>query len=144
MPADENKTPDTSMARLRRRRTRRRSPSPAKNAALILGIVLIFGTGLGISRQGIDFFRFLYHPMAIIVVILLLIQYIILKGRDKSRIYRIELEQARRKRQEDLEFFQRLEATIQKLEVQAQSKEHTAVEMREQLEQLRESIASRL
>lgn len=89
---------------------------------LILAILVIFGIGLGLSKQGDDFIRkLLYSPVAIIVVLFLGVEYLILKGRDRTRILKIELDQARRKKQEDLEFMRRAEANLGLLEKEAEA-----------------------
>lgn len=44
----------------------------------------------------------LYSPTAAIIAIIMLIEYLVLKGSDRSPIYRRELEAAREKRRDDL------------------------------------------
>jgi hypothetical protein len=113
--AATSSTPSRSgTARLRKRQPR--PPSPVKNIILILAIVTVFVTGLILTTHGKDFLRSLYSPVAIIVVIFLAIEYIALKGRDRSRIYRIELDHARTKRRQDLEFLRGVEKEISEIE----------------------------
>jgi hypothetical protein len=108
-------TPSRSgTARLRKRQPR--PFSPVKNAVLLLGIVVVFVIGLILTIQGKDFLRSLYSPVAIIVVIFLAIEYIALKGRDRSRIYKIELDHARTKRRQDLEFLRGVEKELSEIE----------------------------
>lgn len=114
MPATPSTPSRSSTARLRKRQPR--PPSPVKNIILILAIVAVFVTGLILTTHGKDFLRSLYSPVAIIVVIFLAIEYIALKGRDRSRIYKIELEQARTKRQQDLEFLRGVEKELSEIE----------------------------
>jgi len=89
-------------ARLRERK-RRAGSLGSKSRWIILAIIAIFAAGIALSGQGRSFLRYLYGPVAIIVVIFAIIEYIVLKGRDRSRIYRLELDQLRARRRQDVE-----------------------------------------
>ncbi|MBN1867577.1 hypothetical protein JW916_09820 [Candidatus Sumerlaeota bacterium] len=102
-------------SRLKKRR-RRQSAARARTAWLIGAIVLVFVAGIFLSGGGIEFVRSLYSPVALIVVIFLIVEYVVLKGRDRSRLYRIELDQMREKRRRDNEFLHDIERDIQSVE----------------------------
>ncbi|MCX7765484.1 MAG: hypothetical protein N2246_02105 [Candidatus Sumerlaeia bacterium] len=61
------------------------------------------------------FIRVLYNPISFLVLVVILGEYIILKSADRSRIYKIELEQLRRRQLEYLKVFHRLEQELDKL-----------------------------
>ncbi|MFP4380709.1 MAG: hypothetical protein ACLFUS_09430 [Candidatus Sumerlaeia bacterium] len=133
--------------RLRQRR-KVRPPSPAKNMGLILSIIIVFAIGVGMSKQGDDFVRYLlYSPVAIIVVLFLGIEYLILKGRDRSRIYKIELDHARAKRQQDLEFLRRMEGQLRQMEKmldEENAESSSSEDFREKVKALRTELSERL
>jgi len=102
-------------ARLRERK-RKAGLLGSKSGWLILAILVIFGAGVVMSGGGRNFLHFLYGPVAIIVVIFMIVEYIVLKGRDRSRIYRLELEQTRERRRHDVEFLQSVEEQLRQIE----------------------------
>jgi hypothetical protein len=99
-----------------KQRTRKRAPASVKNAWLITAIAVVFLAGIVWSAGVQATVRFLYEPSAIVILVLVLLEYIVLKGRDRSRIYRIELEKMRDKRHRDIEFLRELEAALAALE----------------------------
>jgi hypothetical protein len=107
---------DPASSRDRSRRRRPRPPSPLKNALLILAIIAVFALGVVLSGGAKEFVRVLYGPGPLVVAILLILQYILLKGRDRSRLYKMELDQVREKRREEADFLRRLEAEIRHIE----------------------------
>jgi hypothetical protein len=119
---DRTPTPPrtTSTARLQKR-TRKRSPASVKNAWLITAIAVVFLIGVVWSAGPQRTIEFLYEPTAIVILVLVLLEYIVLKGRDRSRIYRIELEKMRDKRHQDIEFLRELEAVLAALEKDLES-----------------------
>jgi hypothetical protein len=146
-------------ARLRKQR-QPRPLSPVKNMVLLLAIVVVFAIGLALTTHGKEFLSNLYRPVAIAFVILLAIEYIALKGRDRSRIYKIELEQARTKRQQDLEFLRGMEKELTTIEEKIRSMTKSPsgaigsvsgapspsdlAEIQERLSALRRSLSERL
>ncbi|HUT23715.1 MAG TPA: hypothetical protein VM492_05185, partial [Sumerlaeia bacterium] len=113
-----NPSPSSGPAssRDRSRRRRPRPPSPLKNALLILAIITVFALGVVLSGGAKEFIRVLYGPVPLVIAILLIIQYILLKGRDRSRLYKMELDQVRLKRREETDFLRRLEGELQEIE----------------------------
>ena len=87
-----------------------------RNAWLILAIVIVFGAGVVMSGAGGKLIDKLYGPAALIIVVILMIQYILLKGRDRSRVYKIEIEKMRAKRHDDVERMRHLETELAHLE----------------------------
>lgn len=61
------------------------------------------------------FIRVLYSPISFLVLVVVLGEYIILKSADRSRIYKIELEQLRRRQLEYLKVFHHLEQELDNL-----------------------------
>ena len=62
-----------------------------------------------------DVFRVLYSPYAAFVAVVMLIEYIVLKGADRSAVYQRELEAARAKRREELLAMKKIETTLESL-----------------------------
>ncbi len=60
--------------------------------------------------------RVLYSPYAAFVAVVMLVEYIILKGADRSALYRRELEATRAKRRDDLLEMQKIEAALVELD----------------------------
>jgi hypothetical protein len=105
----------SGVARLRRRRRHENRFRP-KARWLILALFAVFSAGIVLSGNGRDFLRYLYSPVAIIVVIFAIAEYIVLKGRDRSRIYRLELDQMREKRHQEIDFLHEMEDELRETE----------------------------
>ena len=102
-------------ARLRERR-QTTSKLWLKQSLLILAILAVFGLGVVSSGNATQWLRKLYSPFAVIIVTVLVVQYILLKGRDRSRLYRMEIDQLRERRREDSDFLQEMEEELRKLD----------------------------
>ncbi|NQU42485.1 hypothetical protein HQ520_04315 [bacterium] len=135
-----------------RRSRRPKPPSSLKTAVLVAAIFVTFAVGVALSDYRSEVVRWLYSPIAIVLVILLFIEYIVLKGRDRSRIYRIELEQARHKRVEDQEYLRHLEERLLAMEKEVPSPpevrdsgcEERLGELRGELASLRRELSEKL
>jgi hypothetical protein len=87
--------------------------------AAILAILIVVDRG----ELLLSLLRKLYHPFAAFVAVVMLVEYVILKGADRSAIYRRELEAARLKRREDLLMLRRLEGRLVELESELRGRE---------------------
>lgn len=81
--------------------------NPFKKLRLTSGemvILILIGvlTLIIVTNKWGDIIQTLYSPFSAIVAIIMLIEFLILKGSDRSPIYRRELEAAREKRRDDL------------------------------------------
>ncbi|NUP91086.1 MAG: hypothetical protein HUU25_14905, partial [Candidatus Sumerlaeia bacterium] len=65
---------------------------------LAVAVVLI----LFLSGMAEDLINLIYSPAALAVVVALLIQFLVLKARDRSRFYRLQLHMISNRRREDL------------------------------------------
>lgn len=74
----------------------------------ILGLILVTGNARGLLR-------ILYSPTAGLIAVVMLVEYILLKGADRSALYRRELDAARSKRREDLLALREMEERIVEL-----------------------------
>lgn len=91
---------------------RKRSRTGELAAAITIGVIgLIVVTG-----NFRPIVRVLYSPYAGFVAVVMLVEYIILKGADRSALYRRELEAARAKRRDDLLAMQKIEAALVELD----------------------------
>lgn len=85
-----------------------RSKSVAVVLILLVGLVaLIVKTG-HMPRL----LELIYNPWARLTAVIMLVEYVILKGADRSAIYRRELEAGRARRAEDLRGFQMIESEL--------------------------------
>jgi hypothetical protein len=109
-------TPLPSGASRLRRRRQHSSARGVKNTWLIAAIILVFFFGIVWSGHAKDLFDMLYGRGAVLIVVVLIIEYIILKGRDRSRFYKIELLKMRDKRRNYIEFVRNLETQLDQVE----------------------------
>lgn len=91
-------------------------PSRLKNNWIIAAILIVFVSGIVCSVGPAQFLKFLYNPAAIVLVVILMLEYILLQGRDRTRIYKIELEKLHEKRNQDIEFMRNLEQELNHLD----------------------------
>ncbi|HBF34392.1 TPA: hypothetical protein DDW35_07490 [Candidatus Sumerlaeota bacterium] len=140
-----------AISRLRKRQ----APTPPSRNKTLLMVGLIFlalASSFIFSHRGEntqEFIKQLYSPVVAIIIFFLALEYIILKGRDRSRVLHIELEQAREKRQSDLEFLRKLDSQLlhmqnklHTLETQLENAEsNPPQEIQQHVRVLRESIA---
>ena len=94
------------------RERRRRTVSAAEIlflVAILLCVLLLFTGSLS------TFLSILYSPFLFIILVVIITEYIILKGADRSRIYRIEIDRLRDKRKEDIAFSREIETELQRL-----------------------------
>ncbi len=95
-----------------RGRERRRTPTAAEIlilVAILLCVLLLFTGSLS------TFLSILYSPFSFIILVVIITEYIILKGADRSRIYRIEIDRLRDKRKDDIAFSREIETELQRL-----------------------------
>jgi hypothetical protein len=115
MTKSQPQTPLGKVSKPHRRHTKA-SMGRMRNAWLVVAIITIFLIGLFIQVGWRTFLESLYRPAAVILIVFLAIEYIIIKGRDRSRIYRIELQSLREKRREDIEFIRNLEEDLEQID----------------------------
>lgn len=106
----------SGVKRLQEKSASRKSPHRLSNGALILIILGVFFTGLILSGLAQGLLRKIYDPMAFVLLVLLFVEYILLKGRDRSRIYRLELDQLHEKRRADLRDIRQWESQLGEIE----------------------------
>ncbi len=153
--ANTTDNPSPSGAVPMRKRKAKPATARVKNAWLIAGIILVFTAGMIWSGWAGSLLKYLYEPLPIIVIVILMIEYILLKGRDRSRIYKIELEKMRKKRAGDIEFMRNLERDLQGLRdnidslIESSPQESPAAggnlqDLRDRLERLRKDLSRNL
>jgi len=59
--------------------------------------------------------RYLYSPYSISILVVIGAMHLLQQGADRSRMYRLELREMRRRRLEDLQFYRRAERDLQAL-----------------------------
>lgn len=75
-------------------------------AGLVVGLILLLLT---------NNWRLLFHPMMFLILIVIIGQYLIQKGVDRSRIYLLQLKQLQAKREDDLAFLREIEREISEI-----------------------------
>ena len=65
--------------------------------AIIILLVILF-----VTDNFINFLNFLYNPFAIIVAVIMALEFVIIRIFDKSRLYRLQIRMFRKKRKETL------------------------------------------
>lgn len=98
----------------------------------LLSLIIVTGNFTRIAQ-------WLFSPTAIIIVVVILLQYLLLKGADRSDIYRRELEAARQKRRDDLLALRELEARLSAMRANL---EDVLQQPATQPDQLREALAA--
>jgi len=95
-----------------------------------------------VSNNVESFIRVLYSPVAFLVLIVVIGEYIILKSADRSRIYKIELDQLRHLQMARIKMFHRLEQQLDEILASLDSIQKNAVDndSKAQLEQLENSL----
>jgi len=84
-------------------------------AEIFLGIVVVLGLLMLLTGDIRRFLSILYSPYSFLLLVVILIEYFILKGMDRSRIYKLELERLKKKRERELETQRELEDQIGEL-----------------------------
>jgi hypothetical protein len=84
-------------------------------AEIVLAVILILAILLLLIDDFRLFFSLFYSPFSFLLLVVILIEYIILKSMDRSRIYKLELERLKIKRDKDLAFQQSLESQIKNI-----------------------------
>ncbi len=156
------KTKPTSTAsgvkRLRKKSATQKKPPRISNSILAFIILSVFFIGLLLSGAAQTLFSKIYHPVSFIVLILLIVEYILLKGRDRSRIYRIELDQLHQKRNDDLRQIRDWEKQLEQIETLSQqldsdqtqtesstpATQNSPQELQEKIQNLREELSNKL
>ena len=95
-----------------------------------------------VSNNVESFIRVLYSPVAFLVLIVVIGEYIILKSADRSRIYKIELDQLRHLQMARIKMFHRLEQQLDEILASLDSIQKNAVDndSKAQLEQLENNL----
>lgn len=97
-----------SMPPAKRKRTR----SGELAAVITIGVIAL----IVVTGNFPAIVRVLYSPYAAFVAVVMLVEYIILKGADRSALYRRELEATRAKRRDDLLAMRKIEAALVELD----------------------------
>lgn len=86
-----------------------------RSGELIILITLGLVALIVVSGNFGAIFEKLYSPYAAFVAVVMLVEYVLLKGADRSALYQRELEAARAKRREDLLMFRALESELEEM-----------------------------
>ncbi|MCE5228023.1 hypothetical protein LLG95_00300 [bacterium] len=84
---------------------------PSSGEMVILIVIGVLALII-ITGQHEVIFKALFSPTAVAIAIIMLVEYLILKGSDRAPIYRRELEAAREKRRDDLLTLRAIETSL--------------------------------
>ncbi len=83
---------------------------------IILVLIIVHGVIFLLTRDWETIYRILYNPYSFFLLVVVIIEYILLKGMDRSRIYKLEVDRLKKKRRKDMEFHVRVEKEIREME----------------------------
>ncbi len=129
-------------------------PSVRISALEVIIICLICLCILLLVTNNVEsFISMLYSPVAFLLLVVILVEYIILKSADRSRIYKIEVDKLRGRLIEHIKLFQSIEENLDEMhktvdrlqdeETDRSHKEHVE-NLQERLKKVRTYIRSRL
>lgn len=82
----------------------------------VLVIIALLGLLLLLLDDYTLFARILYSPYSFLVLVIMLLEYVVLKGLDRSRIYKLELKRLKAKREKDLVARRKLDEKLKDIE----------------------------
>jgi hypothetical protein len=90
----------------------RRAAARVRNGDVLLAIVIGAAIVLLVNFSLAEIFGFLYHPVAGLIALLLIVEYLWLKSGDRTRIYRMEVDRLRQLRRSDEDLLRRCRAAL--------------------------------
>jgi uncharacterized integral membrane protein len=104
--------PTQAQSITRKSKDRRKKPwfIPFLGTLAVLLILLLLL--LLVSNSVRTFLAIIYSPFAFAIMLIVVLEYVILKAVDRSRIYRLEIERLRSKRAEDIALWRDLEGHL--------------------------------
>jgi uncharacterized membrane protein YcjF (UPF0283 family) len=85
-----------------RKRHRRKILLPRIGESILIAVAVVC-LAILIMQDVWSVVEFLYSPLAIILLVVVFAEFLILKGGDRSRLYRLEIERMREREQEQIE-----------------------------------------
>jgi hypothetical protein len=85
-------------------------------AEIVLGLIIILGILFLLTHDTKIFLSILYSPYSFLLMVVIFLEYIILKGMDRSRIYKLEIQRLKQKRNKDMDLHLKLEKQIQEIQ----------------------------
>ena len=82
-----------------RRRVRQVLPRVAEILLLVIALLCV---AILVTQDLATVVRFFYSPVAIVLLVVVFVTYLIVKGGDRSRLYRIEIERLHEREQESV------------------------------------------
>jgi len=106
---------------------------------VVLGTIIILGVLLLLTNDFDLFLSILYSPFSFLLLVVIILEYIILKGMDRSRIYKLEIQRLKQKRKKDMEWLQRMDKEIREIH-NSLGKSKTAENTKKRLEKVIKSF----
>jgi len=106
---------------------------------IVLIIVVLLGVLLLLTNDINVFFSILYSPYSFLLMVVVLVEYVVMKGLDRSRVYKLENERLKAKRQKELALRQNLEKKL--TDIQSEIGDAKSSEcLREQIQEILRSL----
>jgi amino acid permease len=94
-----------------------KSPGGPYIVVIVFLVALIISGILLLITNDIDIFvSLLYSPYSFLLLMVVLVEYIVLKSIDRSKVYRLENQRLKAKRRRETEFRQRMERELQEIQ----------------------------
>ena len=97
-------------------KSRRTHPVRITAVEIVIICIISLCVLLLVTNSVEAFISMLYSPVAFLVLVVALVEYIILKSADRSRIYRIELDHLRRRVMDHIMLFNTLERNLDEIQ----------------------------
>lgn len=92
---------------------------PTFSAGHYFLLVALVGAGLLVMTDNVGpFVQYLYRPYSLVILVVIGAMYLLQKGSDRSRMYRLELRDMRRRRVENLQFRRELADRLERVSKQ--------------------------
>jgi hypothetical protein len=122
---------------------RKRHSLHPRSGELIVLIVIGVLTLVVLTGNFTRILKMLYSPQAALIAVIMLVEYVVLKGADRSVLYKRELDAARAKRREDLLAMREIEAKLIEIQTRLDRLEQNA-ENAGEIEQTRQELEATL
>jgi len=84
-------------------------------AECVLFLIMIAAILLLVTGSVERFLEVIYNPYAYVVLIIIMVEYVLLKASDRSRIYQMQIDQLQQARHDDITFIRSIESRLSTL-----------------------------
>lgn len=126
-------------------RSRKKTRRPRVRTADLLVLIVVGILGVAVFNLGKDqIFSLLYNPIAGLIVLIMIIEFLWLKSGDRTRLYRLENDRLRTKLRKDEELLKRGRDLLHQAIESAESEQARPLEWHQQAISLQKDIDDRV